>query len=104
MQKDLAEQKFRPLKRQLQKLFREMQFSLSDGAAPTDDMVDEFIRQVEIMVSYPGFGDENYPAFLDTVRRLGHLKKDTTLSVWQQLLDDITKLRQRCHESFRTFK
>ncbi len=98
---NLAELKFRPLKRQLQKLFKEMQFDIRDGVAPAAGLVAEFTRQAETMASYPGFGDKNYPAFLDAVRQLSRLHSGTILSVWQRQLDNITELRRHCHESFK---
>jgi len=78
-----------------------MQFDIRNGITPTASLVAEFTRQAETMVSYPGFGDENYPAFLDAVRQLSHLHSDTTLPIWQRQLDNITERRQHCHESFK---
>ncbi len=96
-----TEQKFKPLKRQLQKLFKDMWFSLRDNTPPAAAQVIDFIQQAEIMVSYPGFGDENYPDFLKACRQLGRLSPETPLAVWQRHLEFIDALRRRCHQILR---
>ncbi len=98
----IAEQKFRPLKHQLQKVFKDMRFSLQDNTPPAAALVAEFIQQVEIMVSYPGFGDENYPDFLEACRQLGCLTPETPLPVWQRYLEVIAALRRHCHQILRS--
>lgn len=98
----IAEQKFRPLKRQLQKLFKDMRFSLRDNTPPAASMVVDFMQLAEIMVNYPGFGDENYPDFQEACRRLGSLGTNTPLSVWQRHIEVIDNLRRRCHQILRS--
>ncbi len=98
----IAEQKFRPLKRQLQKLFKDMRFSLQDNTPPAAAVVAEFMQLAGVMVSYPGFGDKNYPDFLKACRQLGCLGSDTSLLVWQQHLEVIDALRRRCHQVLRS--
>ncbi|HFQ81734.1 MAG TPA: GAK system XXXCH domain-containing protein [Desulfobacterales bacterium] len=98
----IAEQKFRPLKHQLQKVFKELRFSILDNKPPAATQVIEFIQLTEIMISYPGFGDENYADFLAACRQLGRLTPDTPLPVWRQHLDAVAAQRSRCHQSFRS--
>ncbi len=99
--KDIAELKFKPLKQYLQKLFKEMQFDVDDGISPASSQISDFIQQVEIMVSYPGFGDENYSSFLEEARKLGELPKNTPLSVWVEHFRRIDTLHRHCHSRLR---
>ncbi len=78
-----------------------MRFSLQDNTPPAAARVIEFMQLAGIMVSYPGFGDENYPDFLEACRQLGRLSPDTPLAVWQRHFEAIDDLRRRCHQILR---
>jgi len=93
----LAEQKFRPLKKAMQQTFKRLQQEAQTDVMPEKQVVLEFMDQARLMVSYPGFGDADYPQFLAVSDRLAasHAKADMT--EFREALAAIVSLQARCH-------
>ena len=95
----LAEQKFRPLKKLMQQTFACLKQSVQAETMPEKRAVSEFVEQVRIMVSYPGFGDEGYPALLSASEALAAASiKGDSVAV-KDAVAEISVLQNRCHEA-----
>lgn len=97
----LAEQKFRPLKKSMQKHFKHLEQALQIDQLPDRATVDAFLREAELMISYPGFGDDFYDAFLSACQRLSACYMNKDRDLFRQQLAAIKTLRTNCHERFR---
>lgn len=95
--KALADQKFRPLKKQMQQTFKRIKQAIRADSIPEKRDVDEFNCQVAIMVSYPGFGDEAYPEIVSASRILLEHSSKRDLNGMRQALAQILALQKRCH-------
>lgn len=93
----LAEQKFRPLKKAMQQTFKRLRQAGQAGTLPEGGVVEEFIDQVRVMVSYPGFGDAAYPEFLAASRRLAACQTKADVAQFRETLATIATLQTRCH-------
>jgi len=97
----LAEQKFRPLKKNLQKTFKKIRQCIQFNDWPDKATMEQFQIEIEIMVSYPGFGDEYYDNFLANCRELVHLFSKGDIKVFQKQYEKIAALRKDCHNRYR---
>lgn len=95
--KSLAEQKFRPLKKQMQQTFKRIKQAMQEDTIPQKKDVDEFVSQITIMVSYPGFGDQSYPAIVAAGKTLAECSARRDLDGLKQSLAHIMALQKRCH-------
>jgi len=94
---EVAEQKFRPLKKQLQQTVKRLSQSVRADGLPARQDVEEFVSQVAIMVSYPGFGDDAYPEILAASQALAERAARGDLAGLKEALATVQALKKRCH-------
>lgn len=94
----LAEQKFRPLKKEMQWTFARIKRSLQADILPEARDVSEFMEQIKIMISYPGFRDEGYPEFLSAGEALVKAHASSEREEVMAALQVISNLQDRCHQ------
>jgi XXXCH domain-containing protein len=95
----LLEEKFRPLKKRMQATVKRLKQAAHDGVLPERQDVSELIDQVGMMVSYPGFGDAAYPAFLAATEALGKCCSRRDVDGFTKALATILAQRTKCHAS-----
>ena len=98
---EIAELKFRPLKKALQKSYKKIRFSLQDDRLPDARVFEQFMMETVIMVSYAGFGDEYYEGFRAACLDMEKAYKKNDLDLFQAKFNRVKELRQQCHEKFR---
>jgi XXXCH domain-containing protein len=94
----LAEQKFRPLKKEMQRTFGRIKRSVQAEIMPDTKDVCEFVEQVAMMISYPGFGDGSYPQFLSASEALASASVAGDREGVNAALQAIVILQDRCHQ------
>lgn len=94
---EIAEKKYRPLKRELKKVFKEISESAERGELPAAMVMDNFMAYTEIMVSYPGFGDENYQSFSAACQKLLKAFKKDDLAGFGDALQAVKDIKRDCH-------
>lgn len=94
---EFADQKYRPLKKMLKKIVKSIAKSTEHQQLPPALVMDDFMAQVKVMVSYPGFGDEYYSAFMTACNDLyaAHRKKDPAL--FAERFARVVALKKECH-------
>lgn len=95
--KTLAEQKFRPLKRQMQQTFKRIKQAVLADILPDKRDVDEFVSQIGVMVSYSGFGDAAYPTIVAAGKTLAEHSTKRDIEAIREALVHIQALQKRCH-------
>lgn len=93
-------EKFRLLKKALQQTFRHIRQAARDGALPEARHVKEFATQVEIMVSYAGFGDAAYPQLLAACARLTACSAQADPHGVHEAVAAIIVRQHQCHGQF----
>ncbi|MDD5758797.1 MAG: GAK system XXXCH domain-containing protein [Desulfobulbaceae bacterium] len=93
-----AEQKFRPLKKEMQRTFSRIKRSLQADIWPERRDVVEFMEQARVMISYPGFHDEAYQEFLSAVEAMVAAHAAGERDDAQDALRLILILQNRCHQ------
>jgi XXXCH domain-containing protein len=100
-QAELAEQKYRPLKKRLKKTFKKIKGYLERNELPPRSLVDEFMAEAAIMVSYPGFGDEHYQDFTAACLALKKARDAKDLELFSERLTKISRIKKECHHRFK---
>ena len=95
--KRLAEEKFRPLKQRMRGTVQRLKAAARAGTLPERGVVAEFVDQVRVMVSYPGFGDAAYPDFVEASEALNQSATRHDLDGYRQALANLLALQERCH-------
>ena len=97
----VAELKFRPLKKNLRNSFKELRYSIESGKMPDKKSVDQFMDEVNIMTSYPGFGDEFYAPFKAACEKLVLIYKSNNSDKFRKQIATIRDLKKQCHNRFK---
>ena len=100
-QAELAEQKYRPLKKRMKETFKKMKRCLERKVLPPRSLVDEFIAEATVMVSYPGFGDEHYQVFTAACVALKEARDAKDLELFFKRLTEISRIKKECHGRFK---
>lgn len=97
----MADQKYRPLKKLIKKNFKSISASGSDGRLPSALVMEDFMAQAKVMVSYPGFGDERYSIFMAACDGLyeAFIRKD--LALFAERLALLSSTKKECHHRYK---
>jgi XXXCH domain-containing protein len=98
----LLDQKYRPLKKMLKKNSRIISDCLVSQQLPPAVVMDDFMAQVKVMVSYPGFGDEYYAAFLVACEALYQAHKEKDPALFVEHFSVIISLKKQCHHRYNS--
>jgi XXXCH domain-containing protein len=98
---DLAEMKYRPLKKIFNDTFRAMARAVTSQSLPAQSLVTDFLAQARAMVAYPGFGDDYYDQFSRTCEQLStaFLAKDVT--GFAEIFSRIAAQKKECHGRYK---
>lgn len=98
--KQIAEYKFRPLKKQLRKQIKLIGQAVDSEQLPSKNSLEEFLDLVRVMISYPGFGDDYYEEFLATCLDLQNAFKRKDKELFKKTYARVIFLRNRCHKKY----
>lgn len=98
---DLAELKYRPLKKVLKATFAKMHKSIRAEALPTAFAVEDFMAQARAMVSYPGFGDDYYESFIASCNEFEKAFRKNDLAAVKEIFVKISELKTDCHKRYK---
>ena len=82
----------------MQQTFARINQSVQAEILPEKGVVSEFVAQVRIMVSYPGFNDEAYPEFLSLSEALAAASAVGDREGVKESVQALVILQNRCHE------
>jgi XXXCH domain-containing protein len=63
--------------------------------------MDDFMAQVKVMVSYPGFGDERYATFQGACEALYKAYKGKDLPLFVECFSVVISLKKECHHRYK---
>jgi XXXCH domain-containing protein len=96
-----AEQEYKTVKKSMKQQFKAIQESLALGRMPKRAIVEAFTVECARMTSFPGRGEEDYPAFLDSLRQLRHcMALGDTPGAWRAVLE-LAEIKRTCHAKYK---
>ncbi|MBU0483712.1 MAG: GAK system XXXCH domain-containing protein [Proteobacteria bacterium] len=98
---DVAETKYRPLKKIIKASFNQIKTSVAENKLPAAAVLDEFLAQVKTMTSYQGFGDEYYGVFNEACRELKEAFRNKDLASFIDLCARVDNLHKECHARYK---
>lgn len=96
-----VDNKYRPLKKMMKKTSGRIADYVANRQLPSSELMEDFMAQAKVMVSYPGFGDDHYGAFQAACDALykAYRKKDPVL--FQQCFEGVISLKNECHHRYK---
>lgn len=100
-----ADEKRRPsysrLKKRMKAQYRDITRSLQDHRLPEPDVVDAFMADSARMVTYPGKGDEYYPAYTAACQGFAQALAAGDAGLAAERWDAVRLLMRDCHDRYK---
>ena len=97
-----APMKYKSLKKQIKSTFKTIKASIEGGSLPGADVVETFMQQAELMVSYTarGYGDEYYDEFMNLCRKFRQVFEDGDLDKLVTAYNALDARKALCHDKY----
>ncbi len=88
------------LKKRMKKSFKSIMYALHESTWPSMVDIDDFLRDSEEMVRYPGKGDEFYPAYSEALTAFADAVRRQDLEAAFQGAHLLNTLKTQCHKKY----
>ena len=85
------------LKKRMEKTFKTIGGRLKNGSIPSNLETELFCRNAELMTTYPGYGDNMYPAFLELINEFREAFHQVDIQECQTKFAEIKAMKRACH-------
>jgi len=94
---------YKPLKNRMKSSFRGIGESLAAQKLPDPDLIDAFLSDSELMMTFPGekYGESSYPAFREACRRMAEAFEAKRWEAFKTAYTEIDALKKGCHAELR---
>jgi XXXCH domain-containing protein len=93
--------RYSTLKKWMKKEFKAIREALALGQMPDPDLAESFVADSLLMCSYPGKGDEFYPAYTAQAEAFGAAVKAGDLVAAQTAVAGLDALKRDCHDRYK---
>lgn len=97
-EEDVQAEKYKQLKKRMEKYFKELEENLGQDEMPSREIVSVFLRDSESMVEYPGKGDAFYQDFKQDCSAFQEAFENEDLPQLKETVSRLAVLRDSCHE------
>ena len=93
--------KYKTVKKRMDKCFKSMGDALKQGIMPEKGEIDLFIADSELMVAYPGHGDEHYDQYAKLCVQLNVACENSDLVAMQEKYAELKAMKKLCHDQHK---
>lgn len=93
-----AKPRYTHLKKRMKAHFKAIQAAVSEGQLPERGVVNDFVRDSELMITYPGKGDEFYGAYRRATEQFMVAVTEGDLAAVAATVDELERQKQVCHD------
>jgi XXXCH domain-containing protein len=93
--------KYSKLKKRMKKSFKAIQAPLDQGQLPPEEAVSAFLAESDMMICYPGYGDEFYLDYIKDCRALAKAWEKQDLDALRDAAAKLGERKAQCHEKYK---
>ena len=93
--------KYKTLKKRMKSSFKLIREALESNQMPMAAILESFIRDSELMVTYPGYGDEFYEAYRNLCSRFSEACSKGDLGAVKSLAIELNQMKSDCHKRYK---
>lgn len=94
-------EKYKRLKKRMDADFKIIRKAVKEDRLPPEPTVERFLEDSTAMVTYPGFGDPYYEAYMLACNRLRGSVAQGDLEAVRGAVRELREQEQRCHDEFK---
>lgn len=92
---------YKTLKKRMKADFASITASIKGNSLPSQTVIDAFLKDSELMVSYRGYGDEYYGAYTHDCNRLRKAFDSSDVSSCMEALHALSERMRECHKRYK---
>ena len=92
---------YKKLKKRVNKTFKAIKETLAMDELPEASVIESFVSDSELMISYPGYGDENYGAYKKACKALKSAFDKKDIAKIKTRYEAIKQLQEACHSEYK---
>jgi XXXCH domain-containing protein len=93
--------KYKTVKKRMEKCFKSMGDALKKGIMPSKAEVDLFMADSELMVNYPGKGDEHYEQYAKLCVQLNVACENADIAAMKEKYAELKAMEKLCHDQYK---
>ena len=93
--------KYSKLKKRMKKSYKALQAALAQGQLPPEEAVAAFLAESDMMVCYPGYGDEFYLDYIKDCRAFARAWEKKDLEALRTAAAGLEERKTLCHEKYK---
>ena len=93
--------KLKAVKKRMEKSFKSIGDALKKGLVPEKGEVSSFIADSELMVGYPGYGDEYYDQYSKLCVQFNVAAENGDLAAMQEKYAELKAMKKLCHDQYK---
>ncbi|NDV22867.1 GAK system XXXCH domain-containing protein [Desulfovibrio sp. JC022] len=98
---DSSKPKFKSLKKNMKASFKIIFKSVHAGTLPPPEVVEEFMADSKLMVSFEGYGDEYYDEYMAACYKFQQACNDSDVESAHKACDEINSITAHCHSRYK---
>ena len=99
--KEKAKPKYKDLKKSMKSSFKHIRESLAANQVPAPEIVESFLHDSKLMISYPGNGDEHYQAYFEACSRFSAAYVTGDLAALKEHTEVLNQIKSDCHKRYK---
>lgn len=92
---------YKSLKKRMRSSFKAVYQAVHAGQMPPEQAVHAFITESDLMVQYPGYGDEYYAAYTQAVQQFEAAWAARDIAALHTCVDTLNHLKTDCHQRYK---
>jgi XXXCH domain-containing protein len=92
---------YKTLKKRMKKPWKDLLHTASIGRLPDPALLEEFLDECELMISYPDEGEEYYAAFKACMQDVHSAAASKDPEVFAQALARMDAVKKQCHDEYK---
>lgn len=97
---DSGKPKYKTLKKRMKDNFRMLVKTIHDGQVPPEQAVKSFLDDSDLMVQYPGYGDEYYESYTQACEAFKAAYESGDIARMHETIDVLVHEKARCHAKY----
>ncbi|NDV28616.1 GAK system XXXCH domain-containing protein [Desulfovibrio sp. JC010] len=93
--------KYKNLKKRMKTSFKVIFKSVHAGTIPPAQVVEEFMADSQLMISYEGYGDEYYDEYMAACDSFQQACNDSDVEAAHKACDEINSITAHCHSRYK---
>ncbi|MFP4315885.1 MAG: GAK system XXXCH domain-containing protein [Desulfovibrionales bacterium] len=89
------------LKKRMKRSFKVLFTMIHDGKIPPQSAMENFLADAELMIDYPGYGDEYYDEFRHACRDFAAAYQTGNPARLHEAWDRLDQIKSHCHNRFK---